>query len=562
MSSDLAQPFFLLNRPAVVGGALVLLVALVAVVALLCRPLMPVDETRYLAVAWEMWRSHEFLVPHLLGEPYHHKPPLLFWLIHAGWVVFGPVEWWARLVPALCALACLGLTAHLARALWPSQRTVPLVAAILLVGCPFWLAFATIVMFDGLLAACVLLGVLGLVRARQDWRGWVLVGLSIGLGVLAKGPVVLLHLLPPALLAPWWLTQGQGLGGTRSWWRWYLGLLAALLGGAALGLAWALPAAAHGGDEYRHALLWGQSVARITGGAELNAHARSWWWYLPFLPALFFPWSVWPPCWRAAAALRHALTDDGMRLLLCWVVPAFSGLCLIGGKQMHYLVPLLPAVALLAARGLSAVTEVPSRQGQTGIVGVLGFIGLVLTIGPHADPAWIEFLQAHNREASPHAWAVLIPWWCGPAVLLIAVWAWWLPLTGTIARSAGTAAACVGLALALHLGIGPVMRPAYDAQPISTAIAGWRSEGLAVARVAPYAGEYEFAGRLSEPLTVISSETIADFAASNPHGRLLLTFSERRPPPAGLGAPLWTRPWRGVMLGAWDTATIPGRATR
>ena len=31
--------------------------------AVLTRPLMPVDETRYLAVAWEMWLRGDFLVP-------------------------------------------------------------------------------------------------------------------------------------------------------------------------------------------------------------------------------------------------------------------------------------------------------------------------------------------------------------------------------------------------------------------------------------------------------------------------------------------------------------------
>ena len=46
----------------------------------LARPLMPVDETRYAAVAWEMWTRGDFIVPRLDGLPYDHKPPLLFWL--------------------------------------------------------------------------------------------------------------------------------------------------------------------------------------------------------------------------------------------------------------------------------------------------------------------------------------------------------------------------------------------------------------------------------------------------------------------------------------------------
>jgi len=45
---------------------------------------LPIDETRYLAVAWEMRQTGEFLVPHLNGALYSQKPPLLFWLINAG----------------------------------------------------------------------------------------------------------------------------------------------------------------------------------------------------------------------------------------------------------------------------------------------------------------------------------------------------------------------------------------------------------------------------------------------------------------------------------------------
>ena len=58
--------------------------ALIAV-AVLTRPAMPIDETRYLAVAWEMWQSGDYLVPHTNGLPYSHKQPLLFWLINFGW---------------------------------------------------------------------------------------------------------------------------------------------------------------------------------------------------------------------------------------------------------------------------------------------------------------------------------------------------------------------------------------------------------------------------------------------------------------------------------------------
>ena len=59
-----------------------LLFTLTALTLILLRPLMPVDETRYLAAAWEMRTSGSAWVPHLNGALYGHKPPLLFWLIN------------------------------------------------------------------------------------------------------------------------------------------------------------------------------------------------------------------------------------------------------------------------------------------------------------------------------------------------------------------------------------------------------------------------------------------------------------------------------------------------
>ena len=59
---------------------IVILWLLLIAVNLAIRPLMPIDETRYVSVAWEMWTRGDFLVPYLNGEAYSHKPPLLFWM--------------------------------------------------------------------------------------------------------------------------------------------------------------------------------------------------------------------------------------------------------------------------------------------------------------------------------------------------------------------------------------------------------------------------------------------------------------------------------------------------
>ena len=87
--------------------------------AILLRPLLPIDETRYITVAWEMWQSGDYWVPTLNGELYSHKPPLYFWFMNLGWAIFGVSETWARLVAPLFGLGTLWLTAKLARELWP-----------------------------------------------------------------------------------------------------------------------------------------------------------------------------------------------------------------------------------------------------------------------------------------------------------------------------------------------------------------------------------------------------------------------------------------------------------
>ena len=147
-----------------------------------------------------MWQRGDFLVPYLNGAPYSQKPPLLFWLMQAGWAVFGVNAWWPRLMAPLLAFLSIPLMRQLARRWHPDSAVLTTQAVWFYCGALF-----TLVGFDGLLVFSTLIGMLGIVRAAQGElrRGMICLGVGIGLGVL-KGPVILLRLLPAALLAPWW----------------------------------------------------------------------------------------------------------------------------------------------------------------------------------------------------------------------------------------------------------------------------------------------------------------------------------------------------------------------
>jgi 4-amino-4-deoxy-L-arabinose transferase-like glycosyltransferase len=360
------------SAPEVRGGWwwLAAWVALV-VIALASRPLLPIDETRYLSVAWEMWRRGDWLVPWLNGTPYSDKPPLLFWCILIGWRAFGVNEWWPRLLSPLFALASAGLLVRLSRRLSPGPSSPAAIALPFLSGL-LWVTYSTLVLFDALLSACVLLALTGVVTAYRGSpvRGWLTYGVGLGLGALAKGPVVLVHALPVALLAPWWSAGVSPAG----WRRWYLGVMAAIALGAAIGFGWAIAAGALGGPAYEDAILWKQTAGRMV---HAFAHRRPWWWYLPLIPLAVFPWGFWPPLWRSLAGARHS-ADLSSRFALACILPAIVALSLISGKQIHYLMPLLPPFALLAA----ATTRDDVKAGPRRVVN-LSLVSPVLLIVVH-----------------------------------------------------------------------------------------------------------------------------------------------------------------------------------
>src|SRR5262245_1519186 len=79
---------------------------LIVLPALLLYPtmsfrLLEPDEGRYAQIPREMLARGDWVVPHLQGQPYLDKPPLLYWLVMLSYSVFGVSEAPARLIPAL-----------------------------------------------------------------------------------------------------------------------------------------------------------------------------------------------------------------------------------------------------------------------------------------------------------------------------------------------------------------------------------------------------------------------------------------------------------------------------
>ncbi|WP_166637555.1 MULTISPECIES: ArnT family glycosyltransferase [Halomonas] len=457
-------------------------------------PLMPIDETRYLSVAWEMWQHQSFLVPLLNGEAYSHKPPLLFWLIQLGWWLFGTSDWVARLVIPTVGLAGFWLVADIVRQLAPDARRVAWWAPVVLLSTTLWFLYLALSMFDILLSVCLLLAVDGWLRYLRTGhrRLLILAGLAVGLGVLAKGPVVFVYWLPLALATRFWWPD-KALRQARIW----TALLAASLLGGLIGLAWAIPAAIAGGEAYANAILWSQSAGRVTQAFD---HARPWYWYLPALLVATLPWpliGLWQKPWTATPLQRFAL---------CGILPPLLLLSLISGKQAHYLMPILPFLAIWLS--LQLVARPPGRQwgvallllAMTGLMALLPDI--VVRIFPQAP------LSSWSRLGT------LIP-------LALTLW-----LLSRPCRAALVLAWPLTL-LTLLLLLSPAIRHYYDLAPMARRLADLESRGIPVAYAGEYHNQFRFLGRLETDLTEIDADRVLQaWLANHPQGRVIEVLRE------------------------------------
>ena len=223
---------------------------------------------------------------------------------------------------------------------------------------------------------------------------------------------------------------------------------------------------------------------------ESFAHKRPLWWYLPLLPVLLTPWLLWPGLWRAMTHFSWQGLDRGGRFCLAWTLPVFVAFSFISGKQPHYLIPLFPGFALLAARALNDEDRVKGFWLPSLAVFSVG--GLLL-----ATAAGKIKLPLEGVSGLPAIW---------PGVLLMLV------ALGAFFASRRFAKPVVLLALlgiavsaAVQLTAMRTLSVAYDVRPMALAIRQVQVAGHLVAHDGFYNDQFHFAGRLQSPLHEVGS---------------------------------------------------------
>lgn len=421
------------------------------------RDLWNPDEARYAQVAREMWQSGSYALPHLNGQVYTQKPPLLFWSMLAGGALRGGVDEIAARIPsALATVGAILLVFLMGERLF--GRRAAWIAAAAFATCLKILWQGRFGQIDMLLTALVALGVWFWVRGYTENRPgfYPLFFLCAGFATLAKGPVGLLPPLLSILAFLAWTRNGAEVKRLRP----ALGLLL----WAAVVLAWLIPAGLAGGREYLQQIVFKQNVTRY---ADPWHHHQPWYYYLTVIPADFFPWSFFLPGALVIGWKRFSgKAREGFLFCLCWMAVTVLFFSVSPAKRTVYVLTMYPAMALMIGAALDRIAAEWPRdrrwvQIPLALVAVLAL--LVLVALPIVGDRRADEVAPLGGE--PFVWQVVAAF---VPLLLGAAWAWWESRSGRITRAAGGLAA--GMAV-LSLAAALVLLPRFDtvksARPLS-----------------------------------------------------------------------------------------------
>ncbi|HEV8336229.1 MAG TPA: glycosyltransferase family 39 protein [Candidatus Polarisedimenticolia bacterium] len=336
------------------------------------------DESAYAESVREMVERGDWLVPHLYGEPLLDKPIFFYWAMGASFRLFGENELAARLPSVLAALVLLLAVLRLGFLIYGSE-TAGWIAAFILLASPQFVVMGRAAVTDMILTAFCTLGILCYLETLGEPRHRILPlagAACFGLAALTKGPV---GLLLPLLVLGGYLAITRSLPRLR-----LLRPVASLIVIAALAVPWYAAIAVARPDLVERFFVTGNlgRFLRPEHQAEPPLY------YLVVLSIGFLPWSAFLPGavgrsfldWRRGSILRPRL------LPAVWLLALLAFFTLAASKLPSYILPALPAAALLAAGSLEEWLD--PEPGKTRPAGVGAMIFLTIFTAGIACFVW------------------------------------------------------------------------------------------------------------------------------------------------------------------------------
>src|SRR5689334_7554295 len=316
------------------------------------------DEPRYAQIAREMLARHDWIVPTLNGAPWLEKPALLYWKMMNSYSIFGVSDWAARVPAAFHAMALvLGIFFFMRRFRFASELDAAMIAA----SSAGMIGFGRGASTDMLVSAPFALAMMSWWTWHQTGKKlWLVIFYGLlGVGALAKGPVA--PALAVLVVGAYAVLRRDGKIFARS-----LSIPGFILFFAIV-LPWFVAVQAKVPRFFRVFFIE-HNLERF--GTNLYQHSQPFWYYIPVFLLAALPWTFFtlPALVEAGRnAFRRespesstATADDGLAsFLFLWIVVPILFFSISRAKLPGYILPAIPAAALLTADYIHRLNAVP-----------------------------------------------------------------------------------------------------------------------------------------------------------------------------------------------------------
>jgi 4-amino-4-deoxy-L-arabinose transferase-like glycosyltransferase len=307
------------------------------------------------------------------------------------------------MAPAFCALLTLWVICWAGSRLWtPREGLLGGVITATSIGfCVYGRGASTDMPFTACCTVCFALLAVSATEGAAPRSRLALAYVALGLAVLAKGPLALI--LAAGVVLLFWGFDERG-GYVRR-----LHLVPGLLLAVVVSAPWFWMAFRQNGFSFIAVFLINHNLARYL--SEVHHHAEPFYYYVPVLLGLVFPWSGWLLALvpRAATALKgRRQWDPGRLFAACWFLFPLLFFSLSGSKLPGYVLVSLPALALLMAADLARRLEdrsLPRPGTAAAWLHLLASCGIAAALPLVVKNAYNE----NWTEALPPVLAFLVP---------------------------------------------------------------------------------------------------------------------------------------------------------
>ena len=309
------------------------------------HPLFEPDEGRYAEIPREMAESGDYITPKLNYVKYFEKPALTYWMIAAGYKIFGECEFPARLPSALAALLGIGAAWGFGTRVF-GKRTGILAATVL--GTSFlYFAIGTLALTDMPVSAFITVAMAAfyLGASSSDKRWYLIFYSAMALAVLTKG---LIGIVLPVGIIFWYAVF------TKKW-RLLPHVLYApgILLFFVISVPWFYLVCRENPDFFRFFFIQEHFLRYAT---RMHSRYEPFWFFLPLVPAGVMPWTGFLPSLFAKGGIIRSPSSrdekEANMFLIVWFAVILIFFSISSSKLIPYIVPCLPPVAILIARNI------------------------------------------------------------------------------------------------------------------------------------------------------------------------------------------------------------------